>query len=55
MENPKVLLLGSSGQLGQTLFHRLKKDFNVFILNRPELNITQKTNLRNHILNIRPL
>ena len=31
MENPKVLLLGSSGQLGQTLFHRLKKDFNIMM------------------------
>ena len=54
MENPKVLLLGSSGQLGQTLLHILRKDFNVFILNRPELNITQKTSLRNHILDISP-
>tara|TARA_B100000029_G_C17417987_1_gene903215 strand:- start:138 stop:1031 length:894 start_codon:yes stop_codon:yes gene_type:complete len=54
MENSKVLLIGSSGQLGQTLFHMLKKDFNVFILKRPELNITEKTNLRNHILDISP-
>ena len=54
MENPKVLLLGSSGQLGQTLFHKLRKDFDISVFNRPELNITKKTNLKKHILKIRP-
>ena len=54
MENTKVLLLGSSGQLGRTIFDKLRKDFDVSIFNRPELNFTKKMNLRNHILEVRP-
>ena len=45
MKNSRILLLGSSGQLGITLFNDLKKDFDVQPLSRPILNLSKKGEL----------
>jgi dTDP-4-dehydrorhamnose reductase len=45
MKNSRILLLGSSGQLGITLLSDLKKDFDVHSLSRPQLNLSKKDEL----------
>ena len=54
MDKSRILLLGSSGQLGKTLFNKLKDDFDLFTLNRPEIDLVDLNNLKAKIKNIKP-
>ena len=50
MSGQKILLLGSTGQLGQTLKQALKKDYVLTEINRPELVFSDKGGLKEKIL-----
>ena len=54
MSGQKILLLGSTGQLGQTLKQALKKDYVLTEINRPELVFSDKGGLKEKILKLNP-
>jgi dTDP-4-dehydrorhamnose reductase len=54
MSGQKILLLGSTGQLGQTLKQALKKDYVLTEINRPELVFLDKGGLKEKIRKLNP-
>lgn len=54
----KVLVLGSSGSLGNKIFYELKKNKNIQLfhsgLNKRKLDFSNKLNLKEFVLNIKP-
>ena len=54
MKKTKIILLGSTGQLGKTLFNKLSKDFDVLTLDRKEINLSKKIILRDYVSDAKP-
>ena len=54
MSDQKILLLGSTGQLGQTLKQALKKDYVLTEINRPDLVFSDKGGLKKRIHKLNP-
>ena len=50
----KVLLLGSSGQLGSSIIIQRPKEIELFTFNRSELNILNKNDLKEKVREIKP-
>tara|TARA_Y100000741_G_scaffold364948_1_gene357962 strand:- start:1039 stop:1920 length:882 start_codon:yes stop_codon:yes gene_type:complete len=49
-----ILILGGSGQLGQTVYRELKNNFQTISFSKSQLSITNKKELRNAISKFRP-
>ena len=54
MSRKKILILGCSGQVGQSIKKVLKEDYQLDCLDRPSLDFNALTNLKKKITNINP-